>query len=41
MPMDAIVPDATRETMEARTNWGDLLREPLPAAADSEGEESK
>ena len=35
MPVDAVVPDATRETMEARTKWGDLLRAPLPATADT------
>ena len=35
MPMEEIVPNDTRETMEARTNWGDLLREPLPTEADT------
>jgi NodT family efflux transporter outer membrane factor (OMF) lipoprotein len=28
----AIVPEATRSVMEERTDWGDLLRAPLPAA---------
>lgn len=37
MPVDAMVPEATREAMEARTNWGDLLRAPLPANADGPG----
>jgi NodT family efflux transporter outer membrane factor (OMF) lipoprotein len=36
MPVDDVVRDVTRETMEARTHWGDLLRAPLPAAADGQ-----
>lgn len=34
MPVEAIVPEATREQMRSRTNWGDLLTEPLPANTD-------
>ena len=30
MPIEAIVPEQTRTTMEERTSWGDLLRAPLP-----------
>jgi outer membrane protein TolC len=30
MPIDRMVPAATREAMEARVDWGDLLGEPLP-----------
>ena len=37
MPMEEIVPEATREAMKARTHWGDLLTEPLPASADGPG----
>ena len=33
MPVEDAVPQATRETMEARTAWGDLLRAPLPVDA--------
>jgi outer membrane protein TolC len=37
MPVEDVVPDATRETMEARTRWDDLLRTPLPADASRQG----
>ena len=30
MPIEDVVSEETRETMEARSNWGDLLRSPLP-----------
>ena len=30
MPIDRMVPAATREAMEARVDWGELLGEPLP-----------
>lgn len=40
MPIDEIVPEQTRTTMEARTRWGGLLRAPLPADADH-GKHSK
>ncbi|MGY4517086.1 efflux transporter outer membrane subunit [Lysobacter sp. HA18] len=40
MPINDIVPEQTRATMEARTRWGDLLRAPLPADA-SHGKDSK
>lgn len=33
MPIEDVVSEQTRETMEARSNWGDLLRSPLPQAA--------
>jgi NodT family efflux transporter outer membrane factor (OMF) lipoprotein len=35
MPVEAMLPDDTRETMESRTNWGDLLHEPLPTEGDA------
>ena len=31
MPLEEIVPPATRETMRERSDWGDLLDAPLPA----------
>jgi NodT family efflux transporter outer membrane factor (OMF) lipoprotein len=31
MTVEQMIPETTRETMQNRTNWGDLLREPLPA----------
>jgi NodT family efflux transporter outer membrane factor (OMF) lipoprotein len=30
MPIDEIVPDAVREEMKSRSNWGELLDAPLP-----------
>jgi outer membrane protein TolC len=30
MTMEQMVPESTRETMRNRTDWGDLLEEPLP-----------
>lgn len=30
MPMADLIRESTRNTMETRTNWGDLLSEPLP-----------
>lgn len=41
MPMEDIVSGNTRETMEARTRWGDLLRAPLPAEPTLPRSESK
>jgi NodT family efflux transporter outer membrane factor (OMF) lipoprotein len=41
MPIEDMLPETTREAMEARTNWGDLLRAPLPENADGQGSESK
>jgi len=41
MPIEDIVPEQTRTTMEARTHWGDLLRAPLPADADGQARDSK
>ena len=32
MPIDDLLPVPTREAMESRTKWGDLLRAPLPVA---------
>jgi len=29
-PIDELVPEETRKSMESRTNWGDLLSAPLP-----------
>jgi len=29
-PIEQLVPETTLETMESRSNWGDLLRAPLP-----------
>ena len=34
MPAEEIIPEETRETMRARTPWGDLLDAPLPAGTD-------
>jgi NodT family efflux transporter outer membrane factor (OMF) lipoprotein len=34
MPVEQLVPESVRETMRARTRWGDLLSAPLPAGAD-------
>jgi NodT family efflux transporter outer membrane factor (OMF) lipoprotein len=32
--VDALIPVSTRDNMEARTDWGDLLRSPLPRQPD-------
>jgi outer membrane protein TolC len=29
-PIEELIPEATRESMESRSNWGDLLSTPLP-----------
>jgi NodT family efflux transporter outer membrane factor (OMF) lipoprotein len=34
-PIEELVPDATRESMESRSNWGDLLSAPLPVTPES------
>lgn len=34
MTLDEMLPATTREKMESRTNWGDLLRDPLPPESD-------
>lgn len=31
-PIEKILPESTRETMESRTDWGELLTAPLPAS---------
>lgn len=31
MSMEQMIPESMRDTMRTRTNWGDLLEEPLPA----------
>jgi NodT family efflux transporter outer membrane factor (OMF) lipoprotein len=31
MSVDQLIPESVRETMRNRTNWGDLLTDPLPA----------
>jgi hypothetical protein len=36
MPIEQMLPETVREEMETRTNWGDLLKEPLPASADGQ-----
>jgi outer membrane protein TolC len=41
MPIEDVVPEQTRTTMEARTHWGDLLRAPLPEDADGQARDSK
>jgi NodT family efflux transporter outer membrane factor (OMF) lipoprotein len=33
--VEQLIPESTRETMEARSNWDDLLREPLPASPET------
>jgi NodT family efflux transporter outer membrane factor (OMF) lipoprotein len=33
-PIDEIIPESTRETMEARSEWGELLTAPLPTETD-------
>lgn len=33
--VDELIPASTRETMEARSNWDQLLREPLPASPET------
>lgn len=33
MTLEQMIPESTRETMQDRTNWGDLLTEPVPADA--------
>ena len=35
MTLEQMIPESTRETMQDRTNWGDLLTEPVPADAGS------
>ena len=35
MPIEEVVSESARDTMEARTSWGDLLRDPLPMLSDS------
>lgn len=35
MPIEQLIPETTRDTMELRSNWGNLLRDPLPAESDS------
>lgn len=35
MPVDEVVPAATRDTMRERTDWGDLLDAPLPEMSDN------
>lgn len=35
MTFEELIPEATRQTMEARTNWGGLLRDSPPARSDS------
>ncbi len=35
MRIDQVIPESTRDTMESRTNWGDLLMTPLPVTSDS------
>ena len=41
MPVEQLIPEATRETMRTRTKWGDLLDAPLPAGTDGRQEESE
>ncbi len=31
MPVQRLIPEALRDTMEQRSDWGDLLESPLPA----------
>ncbi|MGD8931781.1 MAG: hypothetical protein PVI52_04365, partial [Chromatiales bacterium] len=31
-PVDQLIPESVRRTMQRRTDWGDLLSAPLPAA---------
>lgn len=33
MPIEQLVPETTRETMESRSDWGDLLLAPLPVSS--------
>ena len=33
MTLEQMSPESMRETMQDRTNWGDLLTEPVPADA--------
>jgi NodT family efflux transporter outer membrane factor (OMF) lipoprotein len=35
MPVEQLLPQAVRETMRERTNWGDLLSAPLPTASET------
>lgn len=39
--IEEMLPEETLETMEARTNWADQIREPLPAENDSKTKENK
>jgi len=39
MPVDELVPDAVRDQMKSRTNWGDLLDAPLPTGVERPVEE--
>ena len=31
MPVEKLIPQSTRETMESRSDWGDLIQSPDPA----------
>ena len=33
MTLEQMIPESMRETMQDRTNWGDLLSEPVPTDA--------
>jgi NodT family efflux transporter outer membrane factor (OMF) lipoprotein len=35
MPLEDLISDSTRTQMERRSNWGDLLRQPIPVLSDS------
>jgi NodT family efflux transporter outer membrane factor (OMF) lipoprotein len=35
MPVEQLFPEAVRDQMRSRTNWGDLLTTPLPAGAEN------
>ena len=34
-PIEELIPEATRESMESRSNWGDLLSAPLPVTPEN------
>ena len=38
-PIEQLVPDATRTTMESRSSWGDLLTAPLPVIPEDRGKD--
>ncbi|HEY5804144.1 MAG TPA: TolC family protein [Lysobacter sp.] len=40
MPAEELLPDATRQTMKDRTNWGGLLEAPLPARPEGQASET-